>query len=77
MFFSKRTREEIERLEEMVVDQAFLLKETRTKLRALEEYHNVEFFHGPSTKPHYRKKRPPKKRPVGRPRKKVTSATKK
>ena len=39
------------------------------KLQALEDYLNIEFFHGDKSKPHYRKKRVIK-RPVGRPRKK-------
>lgn len=38
------------------------------KVRALEEYLNIEFFNGASQKPHYRKLRVVKKK-LGRPKK--------
>lgn len=39
-----------------------------TKLKALEDYLNIEFFHGAKSKPHYRKKKVIIKK-LGRPRK--------
>ena len=39
-----------------------------TKLAALEDYLDIQYFQGDKSKPHYRKRRT-FKRPVGRPRK--------
>lgn len=39
-----------------------------TKLKALEDHLDIEFFHGDKSKPHYRKKRVVVKK-LGRPRK--------
>lgn len=42
--------------------------EIKTRLTALEEYLNIEFFNGPMQKPHYRKTRVITKK-LGRPKK--------
>jgi hypothetical protein len=42
---------------------------TEDKIKAIEEYLDIEYFNGDKYKPHYRKRKTVK-RPVGRPRKK-------
>lgn len=56
-------------LNQSVNELEALLLEEQTRRLAMEDYLDIEFFHGDKSKPHYRKKRVIK-RPVGRPRKK-------
>lgn len=60
---------DVKDLEQMYFDLYQELMQEQIKRFALEDYLDIEFFHGDKSKPHYRKKRVIKK-PVGRPRKK-------
>lgn len=50
-----------------VAQDAYLAK---TRIKALEDHLNIEYFHGDKQKAHYRKRKTPPKRPIGRPSKK-------
>jgi hypothetical protein len=58
-----------QKLEEEVEDLQFALLKLINQIDHLEDYMGIEFFNGGKNKPHYRKKKQLKKRPVGRPSK--------